>query len=217
MEKKVVFLASGGLDSSVGMAMLLEQGYNIYPLHVVRGARADNRELDAIILVHGRLFAVYPSLLKPVEYAHISFPPATWKRCYYPADLERTGHPMRDIMLQALGVQYAESLNSRGGHNIRTVMVGQTCDEVIPHASERALRLATLYVRMDRDDNNWEISSPFLWPNKMTKADVVRWCIDHNFPIEETWSCFEGGPEPCGECQECIRRKEALEKGRLDL
>lgn len=212
MEEKVVFLASGGLDSSIGMAMLLDQGYTIYPLHVVRGARADNREVDATCLVHGRLFAIYPSLIKPVEYAHISFPPATWKRCYYPADLERLGHPMRDIMLQALGVQYAENLNSRRGENIRTIMVGQTCDEVIPHASEEALRLASFYVQLDRDDESWAIRSPFLWPEKMTKVDVVRWAREHSFPIEETWSCFEGSPVPCEECQECIRRKEAIQK-----
>jgi 7-cyano-7-deazaguanine synthase len=215
MAETVVFLASGGLDSSIGMALMLEQGYTIYPLHVTRGAKADARELDAVLLVYDRLSAIYPSLIKPMEYVNVTFPPAIWKRAYYPADVERLGHPMRDIMLQALGVQYAESINSRAGESIRTVMVGQTCDEVIPHASEEALQLANLYVQVDRDDDAWAIRSPFLWLEKMSKADVVRWAWDHGFPIEETWSCFEGGVIGCGECQECIRRREAIKKAKV--
>jgi len=212
MKETVVFLASGGLDSSVGMAMLLEQGTTVYPLHITRSAKAENRELEAVLLIYRRLFEMYPRLIKPIEVMGVTFPPALWKRTYYPSDVERLGHPMRDIMLQALGVQYAECLNSNRGESIRTIMVGQTCDEVMPHASEEALSLASFYVQLDRDDESWAIRSPFLWPEKMTKTDVVKWAKEHNFPIEETWSCFEGGAIPCGECQECIRRKEAVER-----
>ncbi len=212
MNESLVFLASGGLDSSVGMQMVLDQGKTIYPLHITRGAKAENRELDAVHLVYSWLFARYPRLLWPIEVMGITFPPTLWKRAYYQSDVERLGHPMRDIILQSLGVEYAEYLNSSRGESIRTVMVGQTYDEVIPHASEKALWLASLYVQLDRADESWAIRSPFLWPGRKTKADVVRWAKEYSFPIEETWSCFEGGAIPCEECQECIRRKEAIEK-----
>lgn len=212
MGEKVVFLASGGLDSTIGMALLLDQGYEIYPLHVSRGATADARELDAAVLACERLQNMYPDLMDRLEFVSCIFPPHLWKRAYYPADVERLGHPMRDIMLQSLGVQYAENLNSKLGLRIKTVMVGQTCDEVIPHANEGVLAIASVYAQLDRGDESWSIRSPFLKPNRMTKADVVRYAIRLNYPIEETWSCFEGGPEPCGECQECVRRKEAIDK-----
>ena len=33
--------------------------------------------------------------------------------------------------------------------------------------------------------------------------------------FEHTWSCYEGGEEPCGKCGTCIDRKAALEANGL--
>ena len=212
MGEAVVFLASGGLDSTVGMVKALQehQAQRIYPLYIKRGSRAQEQELRCLNDIMLFLQKNYYSRVLPLAFADLNFPPANWKRWYNLKEIERLGYPMRDIILQSVAVQYAEYLNSIEMENIKTVMVGQTSDEVIPHASNQALTLASYLMQLDRDDEAWSVSSPLLWPEPMTKAETLRWGLDHEVPVELTWSCFKGGVSPCGKCQECKRRDEAM-------
>lgn len=216
MKEAVVFLASGGLDSSVGMAKAMEeQKCVVYPLYVMRGAIAEAEELSSLRRVHAVLYQKYRGQMMPLSIANSECPLKPWKTAYPREQVERLGYPMRDLILQSLGVQYAEYLNITKREQIRTVMVGQTSDEVLPHGSTRALTLASYLVQVDRDDEAWQIQSPWLRPELLTKTQVVKWAMKHDFPIELTWSCFESGPEPCGECQECVRRERAIAEARL--
>jgi len=52
------------------------------------------------------------------------------------------------------------------------------------------------------------VHAPFL---SWTKTDIAR--LGREFGIdydEETWSCYNGGEEPCGTCGTCMERAEAL-------
>jgi len=221
-KEAVVFLASGGLDSTVGMAKAIEElDVVVYPLYIERGAQADAMERRSLGNVYDELKRRYPENLMPVCFERYLCPPPSWKQTYCREDVLRLGYPMRDIVLQSVGVQYAEYLNALApayvGHlpnveelSIRQVMVGQTSDEVLPHATEYALRFASYYVQIDRDDESWAICSPLLFPELMTKADVVRWGDRHEIPMELTWSCFRPGPTPCHVCQGCELREQAF-------
>lgn len=51
-----------------------------------------------------------------------------------------------------------------------------------------------------------------------SKADIVRRALQLGVPIELTWSCYQGGEEPCGLCDSCrIRDRALIEAGRPDL
>lgn len=53
---------------------------------------------------------------------------------------------------------------------------------------------------------------------KLNKAGVVVAGIKAGMTqedFEHTWSCYEGGDEPCGKCGTCIDRKAALEANGL--
>lgn len=51
------------------------------------------------------------------------------------------------------------------------------------------------------------IEAPFV---DMNKAGVVKMGLEHGVPYELTWSCYEGGDEPCGKCGTCIDRAAAF-------
>lgn len=53
-----------------------------------------------------------------------------------------------------------------------------------------------------------KIVAPFLGK---TKAEVVKAGLALNVPYQLTWSCYEGGDKPCGECGTCIDRVRAFE------
>ena len=59
-----------------------------------------------------------------------------------------------------------------------------------------------------------EIRTPLV---DMTKADIVRAGVDVGAPLELTWSCYRGGPAPCGTCDACaLRAKGFAEAGVPD-
>jgi 7-cyano-7-deazaguanine synthase len=51
------------------------------------------------------------------------------------------------------------------------------------------------------------IEAPFVNKNK---ADIVKIGLALGVPYELTWSCYEGGDEPCGKCGTCIDRAAAF-------
>lgn len=58
-----------------------------------------------------------------------------------------------------------------------------------------------------------EVCAPYLDKSKWEIADLGR---QLGVSFEETWSCYKGGREPCGECPACLKRKEALAHVRPD-
>lgn len=41
---------------------------------------------------------------------------------------------------------------------------------------------------------------------RMDKNRIVRKAQALDINLADTWSCYEGGPKPCGRCESCIRR-----------
>ena len=65
--------------------------------------------------------------------------------------------------------------------------------------------------------NNYEyipIKAPFI---NLEKWEVAKIAIRLNVPFEDSWSCYLGGEEPCGECYSCKTRNEAIEKAMKEL
>lgn len=62
--------------------------------------------------------------------------------------------------------------------------------------------------------NQVKVYAPFAG---MCKAQVVKKGLDLKAPFELTWSCYEGGEKPCGTCGTCIDRARAFaENGTID-
>ena len=51
------------------------------------------------------------------------------------------------------------------------------------------------------------LKAPLLY---MNKAEVVKTGLELNAPYKYTWSCYEGGETPCGNCGTCIDRANAF-------
>lgn len=57
------------------------------------------------------------------------------------------------------------------------------------------------------------VEAPFVG---MTKAEVVRTGLELHVPYELTWSCYEGGDQPCGVCGTCVDRAEAFRQNGVE-
>ena len=61
--------------------------------------------------------------------------------------------------------------------------------------------------------NQLRVEAPFIG---LTKAQVVAKGLELNVPYELTWSCYEGGDVPCGECGTCRDRAAAFRANGIE-
>lgn len=57
-----------------------------------------------------------------------------------------------------------------------------------------------------------EVETPII---HLSKAEIVRMGTELKAPLERTWSCYQGGPLPCGRCDSCILRTKGFQEAGL--
>ena len=55
----------------------------------------------------------------------------------------------------------------------------------------------------------FQVETPII---HMSKAEIARWGMELEAPLEDTWSCYQGGSAPCGRCDSCILRAKGFQE-----
>lgn len=58
-----------------------------------------------------------------------------------------------------------------------------------------------------------EIMAPLI---KKSKKEIVRLARRLGAPLELTWSCYKGGPRPCGLCDSCALRAKGFREAGIE-
>lgn len=215
-KEDVIFLISGGLDSTIGVAQVIEK-YNciVHPLFVKRHSKNMCYEFSAITKIYKLMKKIYPNNLKEVEVIDIEIPPKKFKKGLKKERLDTTGHVLRNVSLSSVAAQYAVFLNDNFGLDIKTIFLGSIGDDSFPHNKLEAFRLMTLMLCWDLNDYRWQVISPFIDPLFQeipnNKRDNIKWAIEKGLPLDQTRTCTLFGESACGTCSDCLKRKYAFE------
>jgi 7-cyano-7-deazaguanine synthase len=187
----IVTLVSGGLDSTMVAALAAEEGQTQHPLFIDYGQKARDRELAAC-----RGAMAHLGLPKPQIAALSGFGALIRSGLTDPArDVVNSAFtPGRNALFLLIGASYAVT-QSAGA-----VTIGLLDERyrLFPDQSRAFLESARefLYRALGREI---AVVAPLM---TMAKADVVRLARERNL-LGRTYSCHEGGPEPCGRCIAC--------------
>ena len=183
--KSIIHLMSGGLDSTVCLRMLLDEGVPVRCLLVNYGQQ-HSKEL---------WFAEYTC--------------KRWKVPFSTIDLPKLGGltegswivPNRNCILLSLAVNLAVQ------HKADTVTIGCNKDDESMFPDCRMAFVQVFNTMLATAEVDVKALAPF-WDT--TKREIVAKAKTFCISIHDTWTCYRGGQQPCGECPACKKLEDAL-------
>lgn len=204
---KTLVVLSGGLDSSVMLAHVMQTNEVTDCLTFWYGSKHNEREYEAA----KKITDYYKIRLKRIG---LDFIPENFqsdlllsggaipKGHYEHESMKRTVVPFRNGIMLSIAAGYAESVGALQiaiGNHFGDHAIYPDCRKAFIEPMKQAIKEGT--------DKNINLLSPFC---DLTKSDIVTIGKKLNVPMELTYSCYEGDFDHCGECGTCTERKEAF-------
>lgn len=215
---KAAVLASGGVDSTTALAQAVERygAAKVTAVSVLYGQK-HIKELEAAEKIASYYGVEHISVdAAPLfQYSRASLlqgsPEPVPKECYADQLKKTQGKapvstcvPFRNGIFLAAAAGIALSLGSEA------VIYGAHADDAAgaayPDCSPAFFEAMAAAV-WEGSGRQIRLEAPFL---AMNKAAVVEIGLRLRVPYELTWSCYEGGAEPCGQCGTCRDRAAAF-------
>jgi len=229
---KVVSLMSGGLDTTVATAMLMEKyKLQVYAVHFNRKLKHSKKVLIATKYFFKYFKKRYPTLFREPKVLKFSYPSKT---IYGQIHLNsgkifinkrinhRRGVPFEQSAYIHNVVNYIYTLGKKEQKEIRTIFTASLKENVDAFVFESltSFRSLMLGVCTMLNDFSWQCTSLPLEKELgfyLSKADLIRIGDDLDLPLEKTWTCSNNFKYQCGVCDVCGgRRKGFKEAGVVD-
>lgn len=208
-QKRVLVVASGGLDSTVAAAKCAADGYAVTLLHVQYEAQAQARELQAVTEVAAKLGAELLVMQQPLfvtaAQSPLTTPGAAIAKGITGAEFAHEWVPARNLVLAATAVAVAEA---RG---IPLIALGNNLEESGAYPDnepEFVRKLNELMPNAVADGGFVRFIEPV---GNLMKHEIAQLGAQLGAPVAESWSCYKGGDVHCGECGPCFMRRRAHE------
>ena len=209
-QKKIIILASGGLDSSTVAGIARSSEAEIYGLSFDYGQR-HNKELQAAKKI-AKHFKFKDLKIVKVNLSLWGGSSLTDKKKLIPNKginkniIPNTYVPGRNTIFISLALSYAEAINADLiGLGINALDYSGYPD-CRPDYIQQFQKLANLSNKRGRENKPIKLWTPLL---NLNKEEIIEMAFDHNVPIKETWSCYVGGSKPCEKCDSCRIRIKA--------
>lgn len=205
--RRAVVLVSGGLDSTVTLAIAREQGFETHALSLDYGQR-HRAELPAARRLANALGAAAHQIIR-IDLCAIGGSALTDHRIAVPAaptdGIPVTYVPARNTVFLALALAWAEVLEARDiyiGVNAVDYSGYPDCRPAFIDAFARLARVAT---RAGVEGAEFKIHTPLI---QLSKAQIIAEGARLGVNFSETVSCYQADAEgrACGVCDSCRLR-----------
>lgn len=234
--KKAIVLSSGGVDSTVCVAMAVQKfgAENVATTSIFYGQK-HNKELECARKVadHYKLRHYEFDLSSVLQFSNCSLLKNSTQEIEHKSYAEQIAEnkakvtngeinnessamvkgkvatyvPFRNGLMLSVCASLAQSIFENDDVEIYMGAHGDDaagnayadCSEAFVSTISKAISIGT-YEQV-------KVTAPFAG---LSKADVVKKGLELKAPFELTWSCYEGGDKPCGECGTCIDRAKAF-------
>ncbi|OUC12554.1 MAG: 7-cyano-7-deazaguanine synthase QueC [Alkalinema sp. CACIAM 70d] len=217
--KKAVVLLSGGLDSATSAAQAIADGYEVIALSLYYGQRHD-RELQAARDIVAAL-KLSEHFILDVNLSQWGGSALTDRQIEIPTEgvqsdvIPSTYVPGRNTVFIAIALSLAEAKQAEAIYLGINAVDYSGYPDCRPDYLAAFEQLAQLSSKAGLEGHAPRLVAPLVLDSKV---DIVHRAVKLGVPIAQTWSCYQGGSEPCGLCDSCrIRDKALIDAGYPDL
>ncbi len=210
-QPQAVVLLSGGLDSATTAAIAKNDGYKIIALSFRYGQR-HHRELTAASQI-AQILGIQDHYIVDVNLADWGGSSLTDSSIKLPQTgldptiIPSTYVPSRNTVFIAIALSLAEAKGASAIYLGINAVDYSGYPDCRPEYLEAYQNLANLSSKVGVEGNSIQLIAPLV---RCSKIDIVHQAIALGIPIEQTWSCYQGEAEPCGLCDSCRLRDQAL-------
>lgn len=220
MEKAVILL-SGGLDSTVCMAVAKSRGMEVYPISFNYHQR-HNIELKSAKKV-AEFYKIKKHLIIETNMEEIGGSALTDNDIEVPngdfshgaEDIPITYVPARNMIFLSYAMAYAEVIGADHvfiGVNAVDYSGYPDCRPEFISSFQKTANLATK--AGTADGRHITIETPL---QKLSKREIIQLGNKLGAPLQFTHSCYKGGAKACGVCDSCkLRLRGFAEAGLVD-
>jgi 7-cyano-7-deazaguanine synthase len=216
---KAVVLLSGGLDSATSAAIALAEGYETIALSFRYGQR-HAKELAAAGKV-AKILGILQHRIIDVNLSQWGGSSLTDESLEIsqtgvnPDIIPSTYVPGRNTVFIAIALSLAEAIGAEAIYLGINAIDYSGYPDCRPEYLAAFQALANLSSKVGIEGKAPKLIAPLVGD---TKVDIVKRALSLGVPIQETWSCYQGGETPCGVCDSCrIRDLALIEAGQSDL
>ena len=214
--EKAIILISGGLDSTVTLAIAKELGFDCYGLSFDYKQRHIS-ELNAAKNIALSLGVAEHKIIN-IDLAEVGGSALTDNKIAVPDSptngIPITYVPARNTLFLSYALAWAEVLNSRNifiGVNVVDYSGYPDCRPEYIKAFEK---LASLATKAGTEGIKFKIHTPLI---KLNKTEIIKRGLSLNIDFSLTVSCYQANNKgmACGVCESCRFRKDGFRKANV--
>jgi 7-cyano-7-deazaguanine synthase len=211
---KAVVNLSGGLDSTTCMAVAAAENDEILAVSFDYGQR-HQREIENAAQIAAHYGA---------EHLIIRFDARLWGGSALTDEIDLpkardiddsipvTYVPARNTIFLAFALAVAEARDADSIYLGVNALDYSGYPDCRPEYIAAFQQMANLAMKRAVEGRPVEIRTPLV---DLSKKDIVLRAIELKAPLELSWSCYEGGVQPCGECDSCVLRAKGFEEAGI--
>ncbi|RJG48665.1 7-cyano-7-deazaguanine synthase QueC [Motilimonas pumila] len=206
MNKKVVVIYSGGMDSFTVLNQAIQQGYQVFALTFNYGQR-HVKEVEVAKAFCQRqninhkvidISAINEIIAGSSLTSDIDVPTGDYDN----DNMASTVVPNRNMILLSLAIGYAVSIKAEkvfyGAHSGDHLIYPDCRPEFVEQMNQ---------VAAIANFEKVTIETPFLHSSKI---EILQAGIEMKLNYGDTWTCYNGREQACGQCGSCIERLAAF-------
>lgn len=209
--KKAIVLLSGGIDSSVCLAIAKSQGYSCYALSIDYQQR-NRHELECAKNIARQIGAVEHKIIhcEINNWGGSALTDVNLPVDEYSKKRGNTYVPARNTVFLSLALSWGEAI---GAHDFFFAANAEDYDNYPDCRSEfftAFKKIAEWGTRAGVEGAGFVIHTPLI---QLNKTEIIQWGKKLNVDLSMTFSCYNpiDGDQPCQQCLACYLRQKSFE------
>ena len=218
-KEKALVICSSGLDSTVSATWAKKTGYDISLIHFKYGCRSQNAEERAIKNISKFLncelitipIDIFKNVIKNSRLINFKETGELMKERggEKSAELAWEWVPARNLIFLSLAAGYAEAMK------FDYLILGGNLEESSSYADNELIfqkKFNDLLPNSLNLQNRVRLLTPVA---NLMKHEIIKLGIEIGAPLHLTWSCYEDGEIPCGNCGPDYMRKMGFKMNKI--